>query len=1010
MTDFPSGTLFACVGVALAIILTASSANAGEGPVERSKETYVHAVVRGMGLMPWQSAGLSEAEKTFRAEIESRKDALLASREAVTHPRMFDEADVARAKANIETTDWAKAWFDARKARADYLVAQPPEYVDAMISELTPGNPYGTTCPNCVGTKSQEGMGHGLMRWNYREPDLLRCTKCGQMYPDPKFAETAELQAPRKGQRFAFYYNAAEQANPEDRSGKLAFHWVGKPLHMSFSGLIRYHKACFMQDGALDLAYAYALTGDLAYAARARDILVRFAHCYRNWLYHDYWDAIADCDPMYAAWHDNALPLEWKKHLAEDAFARDTVENARMLQSYWGAGRLHPSTDSIGSAGDLALAYDLVANAKDAEGNPLWSPAERSLVERDLLLEWIMGAEPYVGGIGKATRVDNKTPRIYNAFAAVAKALGLNHYADVALEGYRNLRDQSFLYDGFSKESPAYTNMYLGPLLPLVETLHGFRRPNGEGALDLYGDDPKLRLMFRSFVDQRRPNGYHAPLSDTNKSAKPNAYMYELGIRRYPEYFAGLHPAATNGQGPTDYAVFHLEPKQIEERIQRDPPELIYPAWMTAFLRHGEGPKASLAAFPFNPPGGHRHYDNLALYYETGGRVILEDLGYMGDMPVNTWIKSTRSHNLVIVDNANQRHGERVPAFHFGVTSPMVSVVEASSNAYETCSEYRRTIALIKGPDGKAFLIDIFRVKGGSKHAFRVASAIGAGDAPESALEVSGVELPPEPPLPDVGNSLAKEDIYGLRDVRGADSPPPAWHATWHEQNARYRLWMLAPIDRVEASNGPGQYNHRNAGRRMRYLDAVRSGDDLNSTFVALHEASVGAEALPVKHAERIDMLATAGPDALALRIESDWGEYLILSEFANKDRVGDVWFQGRFGVVCEPSEGSPWMMGLGASTLSTGGNGFEEQPAHWRGAIASQTPEMLTADAPAPAQWKPVPDGFTPYVRIHDGTHWTGFPAASAESERISVRRFLLPPGLGEFELPSVRYLPLKD
>ncbi|MFO7975056.1 MAG: heparinase II/III family protein [Candidatus Hydrogenedentota bacterium] len=977
--------------------------------MEASKEAYVHAVVRGAGLLPWQSGELSDVERAFRAEIESRKDALLASREVPVHPRMLSEADLARAKANIEASEWAKAWFDARKARADYLVAQPPGYVETMISELTPTNPYGTTCPNCVGTKSQEGAGHGLMSWSYRNPDVLRCTKCGQVYPDPKFEETAELQAPRMGQVFTFYYNEAEQANPEDRSGNLAFHWVGKPIHISFSGLLRYHKACFMRDGVLDLAYSYALTGNAAYAARARDILVRFAHCYRNWLYHDYWDAIADCDPMYAAWHDQSLPLEWKKHLTERAFARDSLDKARMLQSYWGGGRLHPSTDSIRSAANFALAYDLVANAKDAEANPVWSEVQRNVVERDLLLEWIMGAEPYVGGVGKAACVNNKAPRIYNAFAAVAKALGLKHYIDVALDGYRNLRDQSFLYDGFSKESPAYTNMYLGPILPLVETLHGFRRPNGEGVLDMYGDDPKLQLMFRSFVDQRRPSGYYAPLSDTNKSAKPNAFMYELGIRRYPEYFAGLHPSATDGQRPTDYAVFHLEPEQIEERIQRDPPELVYPAWMTAFLRHGEGPKAALAAFPFNPPGGHRHYDNLALYYDTGGRVVLEDLGYVGDMPVNSWIKSTLSHNLVIVNDANQRHGERIPAFDFAATSPVASVVGASSNAYEACSEYRRTLALIKGPNGKSFLVDIFRVKGGGKHAFRIASAIGASDAPESALEVEGVELPPEPPLPDVGNSLAREDIYGLRDVRGVDDPPPAWEATWRERDAQYRLWMRAPVDRVEASNGPGQYNHRKAGRRMRYLDAVRLGENLESVFVAVHEACVGKEPLPVMRVERVDVPATAGPDALALRIDSQWGEYLILSEFENRSPIGNVWFQGRFGIVCESSKGKPWVFGLGASTLTAAGQGFENHSAFSRGTLAAQTPEVLTADVSVPEDWPAIPEGFTPYVRIHDGTHWTGFPVKSIDDKRISVRRFLLPPDLGEFELPALRYIILQ-
>ena len=402
MTNSPMRFLQACVlSVAMLVSLT-SYVSAGETAAQPNKDTYVDAVVRGTGLMPWQSGEVSEAEQAFRAEIEARKDTLLDSRDTPSHPRILSEADLTRARANIKNSGWAKQWFDARKARADYLVAQPPEYVESMLSELTPANPYGTTCPNCVGKKSQEGAGHGIMNWNHREPDILRCTKCGQVYPDPGFPETAVLQAPRMGQEFTYYLNAAERANPDDRSGKLAYHWVGKPLHMSFSGLIRYHKAGFMRDGALDLAYAYALTGNAVYAVRARDILVRFAHCYRNWLYHDYWDTIADCDPMYAAWHDKSLPLEWKKHLATGAFAGDSLEKAGMLQSYWGGGRYHPSTDTVGGVADLALAYDLVADAKDVEGKPVWSPAERDIVERDLLLEWIMGAEPYVGGVGKA--------------------------------------------------------------------------------------------------------------------------------------------------------------------------------------------------------------------------------------------------------------------------------------------------------------------------------------------------------------------------------------------------------------------------------------------------------------------------------------------------------------------------------------------------------------------------------------------------------------------------------
>ena len=69
------------------------------------------------------------------------------------------------------------------------------------------------------------------------------------------------------------------------------------PVHVSFSGLVRYFKADFMMTAIEPLGLLFCLEGDPRYARRAIQILDRLARCYRNWLYHDYWDAIADCDP-----------------------------------------------------------------------------------------------------------------------------------------------------------------------------------------------------------------------------------------------------------------------------------------------------------------------------------------------------------------------------------------------------------------------------------------------------------------------------------------------------------------------------------------------------------------------------------------------------------------------------------------------------------------------------------------------------------------------------------------
>ncbi|MCC6694698.1 MAG: heparinase II/III family protein [Candidatus Hydrogenedentes bacterium] len=967
-----------------------------EDPDEAArKAAYVEAVTRGEGFMPWQTPGPSEAETAFRRGMEERKDSMLAGRTPLQHPILVAQDAREAALHMIERDPRAASWFDAIKAQADALVAQEPGFAERMIPELTPANTYGTTCPKCVGEKSQEGEGHGLLAWNWTNPEVLECTKCGQRYPDPQFPETAALTAPRAGQTFTFYLNDAERAQPEDRSGKLAYHWVGHPIHVSFSGIIRENKVQFMQAALEDIALSYWLTQDPRYAELGVPVLARFAKCYRNWLYHDYWDTYADCDPLYAAWHDKQLPLEWKRHLCAQVFERDSLTAARMEQSYWGAGRIHPSTDSISALPSMLLAYDLLHDA------PQWTPETRALVERDFFLEFAMGAEPFVGGADKAENVNNKSPRIYNAFAAIGKCLGLPGYADVALRGYEGVRDKSFLYDGFSKESPAYTNMYLAQLIAIPETLHGFAWPEGfagrSGRVDCYANDPRLALMFRAVVDQLRPDGRYLPLSDTNESAAPSGFILDVGARRYPEWYAGLR----GGAGPVNTYTLLNPLSDAAASSAKTRPEIYFPAWMNAILRHGEGKNAAVLALPFSPAGGHRHNDNLALFYGDGGATVLGDHGYVGDMPVNQWIRSTQSHNLVVVDDGEQIHADRVPVFEHMAATPEIALVQASSNAYPQCGQYQRTVMLLKGPEGKTIAIDLFRVSGGRKHAFRVFSELAASDSPNGRLAFDGIAMPDEPPLPQVGSSLAKGDIFGLRDVRSVSSPPTQWQAAWKEDGHAFRLWMCSPVSRVEASNGPGQQSRDDAGRRVRYVDAVREGENLASVFAAVHEPMDGANGARVLAVERLDA-ASGGPDAVALRIEAAWGTYYVLNAFQNAAQLGEMHFQGDFGIAFDNGE-NRWLWSLGASTFRWNDKGFDGVPARWAGKVTAQDESQFSTDTVRPEGWPSHEEHGTACVRVFDGTYWTGFPVAGSETQQVSVTRFPLP-AIKEFDFPALR------
>jgi hypothetical protein len=987
--------------------------------IDRRKQAQdqVNRMTRGEGYLPGQpQEGSSGEECRFRADIERRKDEIFARRLRVRHPVSLPLPALKTAQHNITHTRWGKAWFERIKDLADHVINQPLEWIDHMIPQLTPTNPYGFTCPHCVYTQSQEGMGISMFTWSHLDPDRIRCKVCGQSYPDEHYPETGRLACPRREQVITYFQNDAERAHPGDRSGQYAYHWAGHPIHVSFSGIIREKKILFMLEAVRDLGLVFQLTLEGRYARLAIQILLRFAHCVGNWLYHDYWDTVADCDPLYAAWHPSALPLEWKRHACvqayDDVLKSETAPTAApltsgMLQSYWGAGRIHPSADAW-VLNSLATAYDQVHDARDSDGKPLWTPAARRRVERDLLLEYALGAEPFLGGPGRIDNLSNKSPYVYLPFAHIGRILGLPNFADVALRGYEALRDQAFIADGFSRESPAYTEMYLKNLVQIPEVLHGFRWPqNGThrlGTVNEYRSNPKLRLMLRAGLDVLRTNGKYLPLSDTLGIGAPDPAIFELALNRFPDLFAGTLPTLYRGQRgyrevnvrvaltrenqvspdaqPGEYAVFHLrEPELFRDEFRLS--EVFFPAWMTAILRHAD----SVLALPFNPVGSHRHGDNLALYYADRNRSVLGELGYVGDSAMLAWGQSTLSHNLVVVDdsdqiNAHARAGTpdpRQPSLRLMVATPWVSAVEAESKAYPQCSVYRRLVILLKGLDGQTLAVDIFRVRGGSKHSYRISSELASSDAPEGRMEFEGIEFSPEAPLPNFGGSTANEHVFGLRDRRTAYPASDIWRAVWRQSGDAYRLHVLSPVAVAHAAHGPGQETTAQVGRRLRYLDLENSGTDLASTFVTLHEPAGPKEHLPVRSARPLPVPAEAGPDAVALRVETDWGIYRIFSDFTTAATIDSIRFQGALGIFCVRPNGTEQKLVFG-----------EKQ---WEGTVSSLTPTSFQPGSLRPQGWPRLPPDVTLWVRLGDGHQFTGYPVRTVSPTRITIDRFPLQP-----------------
>jgi hypothetical protein len=224
---------------------------------------------------------------------------------------------------------------------------------------------------------------------------------------------------------------------------------------------------------------------------------------------------------------------------------------------------------------------------------------------------------------------------------------------------------------------------------------------------------------------------------------------------------------------------------------------------------------------------GHCHFDRLDIILWALGREMASDLGYVyAAHPLREpWTIQTLAHNTVVVDGKSQEKPGKARVVFVRLDDPVRAIEAEAPAAYlGKATEYRRTVAQVPRESGPPFVVDIFRVRGGAVHDW---SYHVEAEAPELA----GVTL-------TEGTALGAEVPYAqLSDVRSGTTDGD-WTATWRwPDGAGIRLWMCgSPGTQVNAVMAPGQRRRDEEGKRMPYLIVRRSGRDLASTFVCVHE------------------------------------------------------------------------------------------------------------------------------------------------------------------------------
>lgn len=762
----------------------------------------------------------------------------------------------------------AKVDVEALKASVTEVMATDDRRLAGLISTTAPIHLVG--CPDFAGDVQDTGAD----RWSIDDPGHVRCRHTGERYPSERYPLNGELKIPNaRGEVQVYrYYDGG-----------------GEKHRYFFEGAAHAQAARYLAARAYDMARVYEVTKDERYAHKAAVILDRFAQVYPGW-------------PVNGLIGNYA---NWKVFYPSPPYP---VQSGR-----WGRW-IHDELPT-----ELALTYDLIHDSPAFDRLSVRDGADvRQRIERDLFrasVELVRLYPRYVGPSGM-----NGTAA---GLIAIGRAIGEPDYVHDGVNRFRDAFRAWFFRDGMlNSGSTAYLFQMLDALSYPIDLARGYSDPpgynhpaDGERYRDLNLDDahPLLQKSRATLRSLRLPDGRYTPVHDAQ------------GRSRFMQ----------------------------DEPLERSTPVLL-PAYGHALLGRGAGEHQVQAQLHFGYHAGHAHADQLNLLLFARGKEMLSDIGYT-HTKLRPWAASTLAHNTVVVDTSNQRMtGGWVPAswtrldrfevekahsaepvfgnlLLYDARDEHVQVVEAEgSRGYlglvPGLKEYRRLVALVGVSPSDAYVVDVFRVRGGRRHLWAVH---GSADD-EQGIETSFPLGPREGTLlgpgtrysadtdPELDGESFKGAIFGLIDGLSSATTDKPWSATWrfHERpDVGLKLTMLGgPARTVTRAQAPsirraGEDNLKVDRFKMPLLLVEAAGEDLDSTFVAVWEPFSGRPF--ISQVRRLELEGDFGA-AIALAITvGDRTDYVLVDPDGvrlQKVRETDLSFRGRFALVSEANSALGFM------------------------------------------------------------------------------------------------------
>ncbi len=429
---------------------------------------------------------------------------------------------------------------------------------------------------------------------------------------------------------------------------------------------------------------------------------------------------------------------------------------------------------------------------------------------------------------------------------AIGLVLGRADLIEVAIDGPRGFGDMlagATYDDGLCYESSTHYHFAtFGALLGMAEMVRHRPDLNRDLYRESFANGRDLKQMFDAPLGLLLPNAALPPVGDCYARRGPfaerHAKVYEIGYAVYsdPKYAWVLSQCRRESRNALLYGVEEIPEGSAPGGTTRLWPEHGY-SLLTAAERaeywspDNRAPAAFLSA---DRNGIHHHLDRLGLQVAGAGRLWLEDVesatvaseGHGFVAPIQKGFnRTTLAHNLVMVDQENQRASEAMLELREFKDLPgfkTITWVDPHGILYEGVVQ-ARSVAVTAD-----YLLDVVQVVGDDRERTCDLLLHPRADGP---VEIGDLNFGPGP-------SLADEPPYAvLREVESANlgAGPSRVDLLWRQSDAACAVSvsvMEGQAQEVIRASWPVQSDWADGGREMLILRAVGK----RVSFVSLYQ------------------------------------------------------------------------------------------------------------------------------------------------------------------------------